>query len=238
MSAACPLQHGSCIARAGHVALSLGLGLITSVAIAWSGVNLGCGPPPTESRWRGPAGHDWLVRIWPGPTVDVGVVSLEAPATAAPLSGAEFRESFFQSLPHAPWRAMMGRSAAQVSGGSFFELRAYGWPFKCMAAGYLASPSGTKPTGLNWFEFQISAGSRRVSIPVQPIWSGLGANTAVFAVPWWAALGLSSAAASAAVRSMRRQRGRCPSCGYDLCGELSHGCPECGWARRDAVSGP
>jgi hypothetical protein len=29
----------------------------------------------------------------------------------------------------------------------------------------------------------------------------------------------------------RRLRGRCPACGYHLCGRLASGCPECGWHR-------
>ncbi len=32
---------------------------------------------------------------------------------------------------------------------------------------------------------------------------------------------------------IRRKRGHCPKCGYDLRGELDAGCPECGW-RRDS----
>ena len=33
----------------------------------------------------------------------------------------------------------------------------------------------------------------------------------------------------------RRKRGLCIKCGYDLRGDLSYGCPECGW-RREVVS--
>ncbi|MEE9129209.1 MAG: hypothetical protein V3T84_04260 [Phycisphaerales bacterium] len=36
-------------------------------------------------------------------------------------------------------------------------------------------------------------------------------------------------------RIIRRKRGLCIKCGYDLRGDFSTGCPECGW-RRDDVS--
>ncbi len=35
-------------------------------------------------------------------------------------------------------------------------------------------------------------------------------------------------------RFIRRKRGRCINCGYDLRGDFSAGCSECGW-RREAV---
>jgi hypothetical protein len=34
----------------------------------------------------------------------------------------------------------------------------------------------------------------------------------------------------------RRRRGACLNCGYDLRGDVSHGCPECGWRRDDGAS--
>ncbi len=35
-------------------------------------------------------------------------------------------------------------------------------------------------------------------------------------------------------RWIRRRRGRCPRCAYDLRGKFSSGCPECGWKREEA----
>ena len=35
-------------------------------------------------------------------------------------------------------------------------------------------------------------------------------------------------------RWIRRRRGRCPQCSYDLRGNLGGGCSECGWRRADA----
>ena len=36
-------------------------------------------------------------------------------------------------------------------------------------------------------------------------------------------------------RAIRRKRGLCIKCGYDLRGDFSAGCPECGW-RREGLS--
>ncbi len=63
---------------------------------------------------------------------------------------------------------------------------------------------------------------------------------------WWPlvsgaalALGPSVLIATIAVplvrQRLRAKRGRCLACGYDLRGNLEHGCPECGW-RREATS--
>ncbi|MCH8822370.1 MAG: hypothetical protein IH984_02565 [Planctomycetes bacterium] len=54
-------------------------------------------------------------------------------------------------------------------------------------------------------------------------------NTIFFSVSLWI-LWLSP---SATRRFIRRRRGRCIKCSYDLRGELSTGCPECGWGRED-----
>ncbi len=32
-------------------------------------------------------------------------------------------------------------------------------------------------------------------------------------------------------RLLRRRRGHCVACGYDLRSDFSQGCPECGWGR-------
>jgi len=38
-------------------------------------------------------------------------------------------------------------------------------------------------------------------------------------------------------RMIRRKRGHCIKCGYDLRGDFSAGCPECGW-RREGLDEP
>jgi hypothetical protein len=71
-------------------------------------------------------------------------------------------------------------------------------------------------------------GTVRLALPVTPLWGGLVVNALLFA-----------AAAGAIVWSLRgarvlvrRWRGVCLRCRYDLKGAYSEGCPECGWGRE------
>ncbi len=65
-------------------------------------------------------------------------------------------------------------------------------------------------------------------LPLLPVWPGFAINTLVYALAamivvglWWLVR-----------RAIRRMRGRCLSCGYDLRRDLATGCPECGWRRQ------
>lgn len=68
------------------------------------------------------------------------------------------------------------------------------------------------------------------ALPLRPIWRGLAVNTVFFSALW----ALLLLAPPAVRRRLRRQRGRCPRCGYDLRGQASPGCPECGAGRTGA----
>ena len=72
----------------------------------------------------------------------------------------------------------------------------------------------------------IGAGRR---LPTRPIWPGFAINTAFYAAILWLVI----PGPFALRRHIRRKRGMCLACGYDLRGNPTHGCPECGW-RRDA----
>jgi len=65
------------------------------------------------------------------------------------------------------------------------------------------------------------------AFPLRPIWPGFTIDTLFYAAIWF---GVCFGFASAK-RAIRRKRGRCPRCGYDLRGQLAQGCPECGWRR-------
>ena len=64
---------------------------------------------------------------------------------------------------------------------------------------------------------------------MRPLWTGFLANVIFYAAILW----LLSLTPYALRRSIRRKRGHCINCGYDLRGDLSSGCPECGWRRED-----
>ena len=66
-------------------------------------------------------------------------------------------------------------------------------------------------------------------LPIRPIWPGFAINTVFYAVLLWM-LWLSPFVVR---RAVRRKRGHCIKCNYDLRGDFSCGCPECGWQRED-----
>ena len=61
-------------------------------------------------------------------------------------------------------------------------------------------------------------------LPLRPLWPGFAINTVFYAVILW----LIAFGPFAARRIVRRRRGHCPQCGYDLRGAEHEVCPECG----------
>ena len=61
-------------------------------------------------------------------------------------------------------------------------------------------------------------------LPVTPIWSGFFVNACCFAALTWMLI----AGPMALRRMIRRRRGLCPQCAYDLRGTGHAACPECG----------
>jgi hypothetical protein len=73
---------------------------------------------------------------------------------------------------------------------------------------------------------------------VHPIWTGLLADTVIFAAIVAAARWLLIYPRRFLVESARLRRGECMLCGYDLQYNFSPGCPECGWRRAPAPADP
>lgn len=73
----------------------------------------------------------------------------------------------------------------------------------------------------------------RPVLPLRPLWFGVAVNTLFYAGALWLPL----AGPFTLRQRLRRYYGHCPSCGYDLLGDLHAGCPECGWGRAAAVAG-
>lgn len=118
---------------------------------------------------------------------------------------------------------------------------AYGFPFLC-----LRSEFGMDQSGARWDRFSVTWGqsSHPVVLPLAPIWFGLLANTFLYAaiffsIPW---IFFVSRRLYRHFRGRpRRRRGHCPFCGYDLRGDFSRVCSECGRGGTgvgvDAVTG-
>ena len=114
---------------------------------------------------------------------------------------------------------------------TFGEMRA-GWPMNCLegsvwlhydwARGFHKIPDAVLLT---------TGGSNARWLPVRPIGLGLAVNIVFFGIVLWLVV-----RGPFVLRAcIRRRRGRCINCGYDLRGDLAAGCPECGWNRTDAL---
>ncbi len=170
------------------------------------------------------SGHRWNLKLWPGRIFARDSMNLTFGGTGTPaLSDLMVPE--LESLPHAPWRAMIREAAPQcINGTAFFNLQAWGFPFRSMAGGFVKGP----PTQINWY-FEPTIGSRTYTVPTRLIWSGLIANALIYGTLLWPMfLGLAAAARAFRARIFSRDL-RCESCGYDLRGSPATSvCPECG----------
>lgn len=119
-----------------------------------------------------------------------------------------------------------------------------GWPartlycdYVCIGRGYaqylrsgIPLPGSRFPT--------YSLGSAASALPLHPIWSGFILNTILYAAILWVPFAL-FALRRGLRRVLRRRRGACLICGYDLRGTSGGGggggCPECGWRREEKV---
>jgi hypothetical protein len=117
-----------------------------------------------------------------------------------------------------------------VGAVSRVDTGATGWPVRALAseAWYFRD----RPDELRHNLQLSSRATGRVFLPLRPLWPGLAADTAIFAGVWTLFVGTPWAIR----RGVRRRRGRCPACGYDLRGQAAAGCPECGRGRAVPAS--
>ncbi|MEE8156112.1 MAG: hypothetical protein V3T53_14260 [Phycisphaerales bacterium] len=118
-------------------------------------------------------------------------------------------------------------------------LTAYGWPKLALWSGYQRRQEvGTVRTSASWTittglritgeQFALNPGSAVPrTLPYRIIWPGFAINTIFYAVLLWM-LWLLTLGPFTARRIIRRKRGHCIKCGYDLRGTEHEACPECG----------
>ncbi|MCH8316590.1 MAG: hypothetical protein IIA64_11505 [Planctomycetes bacterium] len=222
------------------LAVFLLLGAIVNVAVAW-GAALLVDFHGAETVVGGAKGRrgDWV--IWHHNAG--GAIRIRALA----VSGNNIEE--YEQYPMHPsllplWGPLAVQVRQQVREQVIDEpfvrvADAYGWPTYSLWCAFawntaqwpnvltdprLSAILITSPMGGNY------ALSQR-ALPLRPIWPGFAVNTIFYtAILWLITLGPFTAR-----RMIRHKRGHCIKCGYDLRGDFSAGCPECGW-RRDSPS--
>ena len=144
-------------------------------------------------------------------------------------------------LPH--WTGLREPSADYAAGNLVSEYRIVdvrGWPLPALwmefraplAPGALTVHGGLRVEGLPFGSDVLGGRSRYGStspkaLPLRPRWPGLVLNTLIYAV----VLGVLLAPAWQLRQTLRRRRGHCPACGYDLHAAAGEVCPECGEPR-------
>jgi len=112
---------------------------------------------------------------------------------------------------------------------------AVGWPLRSFygLCETVQPPNSQTPPSCTWRSALVLKQAGAAPSPddrVMPLsirWGALLGNIVIWAVAFWAV----AVVAAHVRRALRRARGRCPACGYDLRHALELGCPECGWNR-------
>ena len=189
------------------------LGAIVNVAVAWCGARY--------ARWPFfglSARHD--ITKWP----------IEVPSRSSAKPWVAGSRSRLWTITRMGW----GNEAF------FIDFYSFGWPARSLQTE-------------TWHNYEIRSGRRLVDhpepnvwneglrvdwglkvLPLRPIWPGFAINTIIYAAVLWLVF---CAWPGFVRRRVRRGRGQCLHCGYDLRGQppeagASRKCPECGQMRR------
>ncbi len=143
-----------------------------------------------------------------------------------------------------PSWSKLGNTPDEKRDKEFRRIRkeyAFGWPglalgyrFESDAPGthtqngvivYQSDPSLERYVGALHIGSSLPLTSWTGYLPLQVLWRGFVADSLLYAVGWFVPIG----GIALARLGLRRYRGKCLKCGYDLRGDFSAGCPECGW---------
>ena len=196
------------------------LGAIVNVAVAW-GIVLW-----TPQEPYGPGMAVVLNQIdWPRQA------SPDTPAPQRQSSGRTWGLSVIQTMAHVlPLDAPRSPGAVSGWGMSLFQA---GWPCRCVEAQVSQVNRKGVPIRTDFrpavklsetLHFLRVGEARYRVLPLRPIWPGFAINTVFYAAILW----LLMFGVFTMRRVIRRKRGHCIKCGYDLSHAEHEACPECG----------
>ena len=196
------------------------LGAVVNVAVAW-----GC------VLWSGRIPD-------PGPFVDISDpfawprdVSADWPAAQKQTMSRSWCLTLLLTIAHAPMQAP-NPPPGTVLGWGMTVFQA-GWPYRALESKHVQvnvtggrvpldfKPAVTLPANLQFLKVNEA---RYRTLPLRPTWPGFAINTIFYAMLLW----LMMFASFSLRRTIRRKRGHCIKCGYDLRGAEHEVCPECG----------
>ncbi len=137
-----------------------------------------------------------------------------------------YRQPIPEWLPR--WSCVRRRPSARFPNPEMIIEEARGWPL--LSLKYEKHWHGGVPYPADWgielWRHRSAAWSSFavVALPLRPIWPGFSINTLFYATILW----LLMLGPFTARRIIRRKRGHCIKCAYDLRGAEHEVCPECG----------
>jgi hypothetical protein len=239
-----------------HLVVYAILGCLTSAAVAWGLALWGSRPGPGEHApvaWKLPDATDEVVECREYPA-SIGVRVLQLFRGVGSVHANEIvveHNGGIADWSHSCTRLARPPFACNPPDGQRAIYRhefQFGWPLVCMWAGNDTVQGGCTistvgyphalqvwppaPSMPGWgFANPYYGGLPPHSVPTGILRTGLATNTACYAGAWWLIL-----LAPARVRTLlRRRRGLCVNCAYDLRATPSGAaCPECGTLRSTA----
>lgn len=215
------------------IVVALVLGVVTTIAVAWSSVWLAW-PNGGHQRfgWRREGPYLVIFRLFasmPCTTVEWSITEdIESPGYPERRDQLPHWSNAWRTLaadPRVPLHALKQRWFCEIC---------FGLPFRALAVDHLrdGEPRGqrrwTRVSGIPIDDAPISGFGYLRTLPTRVLPLGFAIDTALFASTWWLLL----FAFPTTRRLLRHRRGACLRCGYGPLG--GHGCPECG-AGRDTL---
>ena len=147
------------------------------------------------------------------------------------------------------WGAFTRVTRSTMPTGNWSERgECYGWPLPAMWNFHRRMNGVTDVVGITIQRARSSAmritddevriertrsGQRgSLLLPTRVYWPGFLIDTLCYAAAWCVLLVGLRAGVMMTRRTIRKRRGQCMNCGYDLRGDRAGGCPECGWNRE------